>query len=61
MRVYVVRPGEGCHAHTEASIRATLDNVQVWLEESEAGDVVTIKVEEMSKEDYDGLPEYGGP
>lgn len=61
MLVYEVTPDKGCCAHTEDSISSAILSAHEWLKESDEGTELTIKVIEMSKEDYDNLPEYEGP
>ena len=62
MIVYEICPAVGiCNSHAEKTIRATLSMVEEWLEGSEVGTVVSIKLIEMTEEEYDNLPEFTGP
>ena len=62
MVVYEICPDVGnCNTHTEKTIKATLSAVAEWLEGSEIGTVVSIKLIEMTEEEYNNLPEYMGP
>ena len=57
IKVYEVEPGKGANRCTERKI----EDVLVWLEESEPGDVITIRVIEMDEQEYNSLPEFLGP
>ena len=61
MTVYRVTPDKDCAAHTEDNISSAISAVNEWLIESEPGTEVTIEVLEMSRDEYDNLPEYEGP
>ena len=57
MKVFNVFPGKGLNPCCEDKI----ENVIPWLEESIPGDSLRIDILEMTKEEYDALPEYMGP
>lgn len=56
MKVYVVEPYKGAARCTEKDVK----DVAVWFEEAEVGDEIIVRVEEMTQEQYDNLPEYMG-
>jgi hypothetical protein len=56
-RIYKVSPGKSLNPCCEDDIK----NVMSWLQEAEAGEVITIEILEMTPEEYDALPEYMGP
>lgn len=57
MRVYEINPGTGLNHCTEKDPSMVL----VWLEEASVGDVVCVRVKEMTESEYAALPEYVGP
>lgn len=57
MKVFKITPDIDANPYIEKEI----DNIAVWLEESEIGDKITIDVINMSEEDYNNLPDYMGP
>lgn len=61
MKVYEVRPDKDCHAHIEDSLGSALITIGAWLTASDTDTELTVKVLDMSQEEYDDLPEYEGP
>lgn len=61
MKVYTIQPDVELNKYTECTLKAALDGLEIELENATPGTIVTIEVGEMSKEDYDKLPEYEGP
>ena len=61
MKVYTIYPGIDYDGYTEDSLEKTVESVRLWLEETEPGETVRVEVGEMSREEYDSLPEYMGP
>lgn len=57
MKVYEIEPNRGLSRCTEKDI----SGISCWLEMSEPGDIITIRVKEMSESEYNSLPEYTGP
>ena len=57
MRVYKITPEPGFNPCVESDPRT----IVTWLEEAEVDDVFTVKVLDMTKREYDALPEYTGP
>ena len=57
MKVYRITPDRGLCACTEKNINGVIE----WIKHSEVGHVMTIRVREMSEEEYNSLPEYTGP
>ena len=57
IKVFRVTPGKDLNPFSEVEIK----DVILWLEEAQPGDTITIEVLEMSKQEYDNLPEYMGP
>ena len=57
MKVFEIGPDAGHNRCNEKEAKAVL----VWLEEAEVGDVITIRIKEMTAEDYSALPEFLGP
>jgi len=56
MKVFKVSPDKGLTPCYEDKI----ENIILWLEESMPGDSIRIDILEMTKEEYDALPEYMG-
>jgi len=61
MKVYRVTPDKQCAAHTEDNLNSAISAAQQWLSEADTGTELTIEIFEMSREEYDNLPEYEGP
>jgi len=57
MKVYEVTPSKGSNTCTEKEIAGVI----AWLEISEPGETMVIKIKNMSESDYEALPEYEGP
>ena len=57
MKGFKVFPDKGLTPYYEDKI----ENIILWLEESMPGDSIRIDILEMTKEEYDALPEYMGP
>ena len=61
MKVYKITPCYQCNSHSEDSIESAVSSVQEWLKESDVGNIIKIEILEMTKKEYDALPEYLGP
>jgi len=61
MKVYQVYPDLHCAPHCEDTLEKAVEATKCWLEDGEVGALVSIKILEMSQEEYDALPEYDGP
>jgi len=57
MKVFEIQPEPGYNPCVEDKVQGILS----WLEEADDGDVFTIRVKEMSREEYAKFPEYVGP
>jgi len=57
MKVYEVTPSKGSNTCTEKEIAGVI----AWLEISEPGETMVIKIKNMSESSYEALPEYEGP
>jgi hypothetical protein len=57
MKVYKIYPGKDLNPCCEKNPEAVL----IWLEESELGEEIKIKILEMTEDEYEKLPEYTGP
>lgn len=57
MKVYEVEPDSGLNRCTEKDHNSVL----VWIQMAEIGDVITIRVKEMSSEAFAAMPEFMGP
>ena len=56
MKIFKVFPDKGLTPYYEDKI----ENIILWLEELMPGDSIRIDILEMTKEEYDALPEYMG-
>ena len=61
MKVYEVSPGLGFRCHTEDNLDDAIGAVRQWINDADIDDTISITSREMSKEEYDNLPEYEGP
>jgi len=57
MKVYEVDVGQGLNRCTEKDIKI----LSVWFEEASIGETITIRIKEMSEEEYGSLPEFMDP
>jgi len=57
MKVFRITPGVGCNPCCEKQA----NSIVTWLEEAEVGETITVKILEMSENEYSELPEYMGP
>ena len=57
MKVYKVTPGIGLNPCCEKDLKT----IQIWVEEAEPGEILTVEILEMSEVEYNKFPEYMGP
>jgi hypothetical protein len=57
MKVYTIEAFKGANKCTEKKF----EDLAVWFEEAEPGEVYTIEVGEMTEDEYNKLPEFTGP
>ena len=61
MKVYEITPCKNCSPYVDPTIKATIEGLKSWLDEAPVGDVITIRVLQMTSDEYRALPEYEGP
>lgn len=57
MKIYKVYP----EIQSNACCEKNIENVISWIENAEIGDMISIKIINMTEEEYNLLPEFMGP
>ena len=61
MKVYQITLAKETCPFTEKTIAKAIEGIKSELDGAEVGQEITIKVLEMTEQEYDALPEWMGP